>query len=172
MTEMVPTWMGGDLVAVNALDAHKQGLRHRAVSVFLMHEGQLLLQRRSPTKEHTPGLWSNTCCSHLKWGELPEASAIRHLRSELGVTAALPLTSRASIEYRADVGSGMTDHEVVDVFVSDMSQKPRIAPNPEQVSEVTWLTIPAVLARIDAAPDEFTPWLRACFSEHRASIFG
>lgn len=172
MSDMVPTWVGGDLVAVDTLDVHRQGLRHRAVSVFLIHEGLLLLQRRSQNKAHTPGLWSSTCCSHPHWGEQPLACAIRHLRGELGITATLPLTTRPPIEYRADVGSGMTDHEVVDVFVADTSEKPGIVPNPDEVSQVTWLSLPALVDAIAKAPGDFTPWLRTCMSENRHTIFG
>lgn len=172
MTEMIPTWMGGDLVAVDALDVHKRGLRHRAVSVFVTCDGALLLQRRSLTKAHTPGLWSAACCSHLRWGEAPEACAIRHLRSELGITMPLPLKPRPAIEYRADVGAGMTDHEVVDIFVADLAEKPRIVLNPDKVMDVVWCPLPGLLTAMAAAPQDYTPWLQTCMSEHRDAIFG
>ena len=36
MNDMIPTWVGGDLVAVEKLEAHKRGLLHKAVSVFVL----------------------------------------------------------------------------------------------------------------------------------------
>ena len=44
----------------------KQGLLHRAFSVFLFRpsDGRLLLQKRADEKITFPGMWTNTCCSH------------------------------------------------------------------------------------------------------------
>ncbi len=47
------------------LEAHEKGVLHRAVSVFIFNtDNQLLIQRRSLEKYHTPGIWSNTAWSH------------------------------------------------------------------------------------------------------------
>ena len=47
------------------LVAHRNGLRHRAVSGFVFSkEGNLLIQRRAFSKYHSGGLWANSCCSH------------------------------------------------------------------------------------------------------------
>ncbi len=50
--------------------AHKEGKLHRAFSIFIFNpNGELLLQKRAKTKYHSPGLWTNTCCSHPSPGE-------------------------------------------------------------------------------------------------------
>ena len=41
------------------MEAHVKGLLHRAFSVFLNSNNELLLQRRASHKYHSPGLWSN-----------------------------------------------------------------------------------------------------------------
>jgi isopentenyl-diphosphate delta-isomerase len=47
------------------MEAHEKGLLHRAFSVLVFNSnGALLLQQRSLNKYHSPGLWTNTCCSH------------------------------------------------------------------------------------------------------------
>ena len=47
------------------LKAHQQAKLHRAFSILVFNEkGELLLQKRARTKYHSPGLWTNTCCSH------------------------------------------------------------------------------------------------------------
>lgn len=171
MSRMIPTWVGGDLVAVNALDTHQRGLRHQAVSVFVIHAGEVLLQRRSLSSASMPGIWSCSCWAHPRWGEPPEACAIRRLRQELGITAALPLVARQQVEYRADIGSGMIDHEVVDVFVADMAEKPRIAFNPDHVLDVEWCSVPALFVAANSAPGNYTPWLRTCLSDYRDGLF-
>ena len=47
MIEMVPAWVDGVLTPVEKLDAHQRGLRHLAVSVFVMNGPRTLLQRRA-----------------------------------------------------------------------------------------------------------------------------
>ena len=47
-------------------NAHKKGLLHRAFSVFVVHDGKMLLQKRSRGKYHSGGLWTNACCSHTR----------------------------------------------------------------------------------------------------------
>ena len=56
MEIMVPAWVDGTLRPVEKLAAHERGLRHMAVSVFVIAEGRLLLQQRALGKYHTPGL--------------------------------------------------------------------------------------------------------------------
>ena len=69
MQEMIPAWVEGVLQPVEKLAAHLDGLRHKAVSVFVTRGDQLLIQQRALGKYHTPGLWANTCCTHPHWGE-------------------------------------------------------------------------------------------------------
>jgi isopentenyl-diphosphate Delta-isomerase len=70
----------------------------------------VLIQQRALGKYHTPGLWANTCCTHPHWGE-DLACARRRLREELGITGWR--WPAGQVEYRADVGGGLTEHEVV-----------------------------------------------------------
>ncbi len=83
-TELIPAWKDGVLVPVEKLEVHRSGLRHKAVSVFVMQGDQVLIQRRALSKYHTPGLWANTCCTHPLWDEAPADCAIRRLREEMG----------------------------------------------------------------------------------------
>ncbi|MEO0917176.1 MAG: isopentenyl-diphosphate delta-isomerase, partial [Pseudomonadota bacterium] len=50
MTIMIPTWVDGELTPVEKLDAHKRGLRHKAVSVFVLSDDKVLIQRRAMEK--------------------------------------------------------------------------------------------------------------------------
>ena len=105
----------GTLFPVNKLEVHKKGLYHQAVSIFVFDlQGRLLIQRRADDKYHCGGLWANTCCSHPHWGESHEVCASRRLGEELGFTTAL--TRVSGIEYSADVGGGLWEHENVVVF--------------------------------------------------------
>ncbi|QFS84761.1 Isopentenyl-diphosphate Delta-isomerase [Roseivivax sp. THAF40] len=170
MTTLIPAWEDGALRAIEKLEVHRRGLRHKAISVFVMRGEEILLQRRALGKYHTPGLWANTCCTHPHWNEDPEVCAIRRLGEELGIRG-LALDYRDRIEYRADVGCGLIEHEVVDLFTADAPADLRIAPNPDEVMATEWVPLAALRARIAEAPEDFTPWLRIYVTEHAARIF-
>lgn len=166
----IPAWENGVLRPVDKLEVHRRGLRHKAVSVFVLSDGAILLQRRAAGKYHTPGLWTNTCCTHPHWDETPEACARRRLGEELGITGLAPL-HRNRIEYRADVGAGLIEHEVVDLFTAGAPRDLPLAPDPDEVAETRWIAPAALDAEIAATPERFTPWLRIYLERHRASLF-
>jgi len=167
MSEMIPAWVNGTLTQVEKLEVHQRGLRHKAVSVFVMRGREVLLQRRALGKYHTPGLWANTCCTHPRWGESDLACAARRLHEELGISG-LPLQRSGGIEYRADVGGGLIEHEVVEVFSAQAPAHLTPQPDPDEVMQTRWITLEALAAEVQATPDKFTPWLRIYLAEGMA----
>lgn len=170
MADLIPAWRDGVLTPVEKLEVHQLGLRHPAVSVFLRDGDRILIQRRALSKYHTPGYWANTCCTHPHWGEAPEACALRRMEEELGVTG-ITVRYREEVEYRADVGQGLTEHEVVQIYVSDAPEGLTIMPNPDEVMAVDWVTLPDLARRIEEHPDQFTPWLKVYMQDHADVIF-
>lgn len=171
MTMMIPAWADGTLKPVEKLRVHQLGLRHKAVSVFVLRGPNLLLQQRAAGKYHTPGLWANTCCTHPQWGEDPKTCAIRRLSEEMGITG-LSAEYSTALEYRADVGQGLIEHEVVDVFRAEAAVDTTICPNPEEVSAHRWVHLNDLSAEISHEPEKFTPWLRIYLDHHASAILG
>lgn len=169
MTQMIPAWIDGELAPIDKLEVHQKGLKHPAISVFILDGPRTLLQRRALTKYHTPGLWANACCTHPHWGEAFDACARRRLNEELGITN-LPLTARDQIEYRADVGNGLTEHEVVNMFTG--TGRPKLALNPDEVIETRWVDLETLRSDITQVPEQYTPWLRIYLRDHAGQIFG
>jgi isopentenyl-diphosphate delta-isomerase len=149
----------GTLFPMEKLRVHKEAQFHLAISVFVCDRGDLLIQKRARSKYHCGGLWANTCCSHPNWTETLAHCAGRRLREELGFT--LPLVEQCVVEYSADVGNGLHEHERVTFFTAQARRETLvIAPNPAEVEDTRWIS-PAELAReIAADPDAFTPWFR------------
>ncbi len=55
---------------MHKMEAHEKAVLHRAFSVFIFNDkNELMLQQRALHKYHSPGLWTNTCCSHQRDGE-------------------------------------------------------------------------------------------------------
>ena len=171
MTIMIPTWVDGELTPVEKLEAHQRGLRHKAVSVFVLRGGEVLVQRRAMGKYHTPGLWANTCCTHPEWDEAPMDCAVRRLDEELGITGLAPV-HRDTIEYRADVGNGLIEHEVVDLYTAEAPEDLIIAPNPDEVMDTRWMSFRELNHAVAKFPNRYTPWLRIYLDQHSAKIFG
>ncbi|RRH78468.1 isopentenyl-diphosphate Delta-isomerase [Falsigemmobacter faecalis] len=169
--QMIPAYNAdGRLGPVEKLEVHRRGLRHPAISVFVRAGDEILLQQRAFGKYHTPGLWANTCCTHPHWGEDMRACALRRLQEELGITG-LVLSPAGEIEYRADVGAGLTEHEVVQIFTAEATRDLPLALNPDEVASIRWMTPEALREAIRITPEAFTPWLRIYMDQQFAHIF-
>ena len=91
------------------MEAHEKGVLHRAFSVFILNDkGELMLQQRALHKYHSPGLWTNTCCSHQRNGETNVAAGKRRLQEEMGFVA--ELREVTSFIYKAPFDNGLTEH--------------------------------------------------------------
>jgi isopentenyl-diphosphate Delta-isomerase len=147
---------------IEKMEAHRKGVRHRAVSVFLFNRrGALLAQRRAMKKDHSRGLWSNTCCTHCHAGEKPLDTATRRLQEELGVEADLKEIFKLS--YWASVAPGLIENEWDHVFFGVSDCAPRA--DPEEVSDWAWWDVRYMRERIAASPESFTCWLRYSFEQ-------
>ena len=171
MTALIPAWVNGQLEPVEKLKVHQIGLRHKAVSVFVLDGPKVLLQKRAAEKYHTPGLWANTCCTHPDWNEVPVDCATRRLREEMGITGLQPRFS-TTLEYRADVGNGLIEHEVVDVFCADALADMTIEPNPAEVSDYRWIHLEDLMREVRLQVGAYTPWLRIYMRDHAPKILG
>lgn len=171
MSLMIPAWVGGKLLPVEKMEVHQRGLRHKAISVFVMRGTETLIQRRALTKYHTPGLWANACCTHPYWDEPALACAKRRLEEELGITG-LRLIHRDQVEYRADVGQNLIEHELVEIYTAEAVALTDITPNPAEVMDIAWVDIEDLARQTREDPERFTPWLRIYLAEHKDTIFG
>ena len=170
MTILVPTFVDNILAPVEKLLVHKQGLKHLAVSIFIISKGQILLQRRALSKYHTPGLWANTCCTHPFWEENTTDAALRRLSDELGMTG-ISLIKRDTIEYRASVPPDLIEHEIADIFVGKCNANHSINLNLEEVMDIKWITPEDLKVEIKNNPKIFTAWLKIYMEEHADKIF-
>ncbi|PKA67991.1 isopentenyl-diphosphate delta-isomerase [Pseudomonas baetica] len=141
---------------------HQQGLRHRAISIFIFdHHGRLLLQQRAPDKYHSGGLWTNTCCGHPCAGERTRAAAKRRLREEMGLTCKIAKVT--SMLYHEQVSNQLIEHEFDHVFAGISETAPRA--NPEEAQNWQWLSLADVVTQLEQSPEQFTVWFRRVFEQ-------
>lgn len=160
-SEVVLVDLNDDVVgSMEKLEAHRQGLLHRAFSVFIFKSsGEMLLQQRALDKYHSPGLWTNACCSHPAMGEDTIGAAKRRLVEELGFLC--DLVEIGSFVYRANFDNGLTEHEFDHVYVGYFDGE--IDLNRQEVEAVKWITIKALDADLVKRKDDYTYWFQIAY---------
>jgi farnesyl-diphosphate farnesyltransferase len=156
--------------------AHRDGLLHRAFSVFVFNpEGKLLLQRRSTTKYHSRGLWSNTCCGHPRPGEAFDIAARRRLNEEMGFD--VELTELFEFVYQALLEDGLSENEYDHVLVGYFDGVPKA--NWFEVADWKWVDMTMLRVDLLEHPEKYTYWFRVSFERfcqaketYRASQMG
>lgn len=144
------------------MEAHRRGVLHRAFSIFLFNtQGEMLLQQRALSKYHSPGLWTNTCCSHPREHESLEQATNRRLLEEMGLQC--NLSKAFDFIYKADVGQGLIEHEFDHVFVGICDNPPHI--NTSEVADWKYMPMPEIKASMAAHPELFTVWFRIAFDQ-------
>jgi isopentenyl-diphosphate delta-isomerase len=146
---------------------HRQGLLHRAFSIFMVDDrGRVLLQQRNPRKYHSGGLWANSCCGHPRPGERTVTAARRRLHEELGVGD--PLSFGFYARYRADLDHGMHENEFVYVYFGRLHAPAK--PDPAEVADLEFVSLAELARRIKQNPGSFTYWMKHYVQHHRADI--
>ena len=131
---------------------------HLAFSCHVVNAlGEVLVTRRSLSKQAWPGVWSNSFCGHPRPAEPLAAAVRRRAEFELGielteVELALPL-----FRYRATDANGTVENEVCPVYVAFTDDLPD--PNPREIAEYTWVSPQELGRAVEAAPWAFSPWL-------------
>ncbi len=144
------------------MEAHEKAVLHRAFSVFVFNaKNELMLQQRALDKYHSPGLWTNTCCSHQREGETNIAAGKRRLQEEMGFV--VDLKESISFMYKAPFDNGLTEHEYDHVLIGNYEGKPEI--NPAEVADWKWMPLEAVKQDIAKQPEVYTAWFKVIFDK-------
>lgn len=150
------------LGAMEKMEAHEKGVLHRAFSVFVFNsEGKMLLQQRALGKYHSPGLWTNTACSHPRTGEKTFDAAHRRLEEEMGFDC--DLDEVFSFVYKSNVGDGLTEHEFDHVFFGNSDTMP--VPDPEEVVDYKYVEVSRLTKDVIENPDDYTVWFKIALKE-------
>ncbi|GGE00705.1 isopentenyl-diphosphate Delta-isomerase [Planktosalinus lacus] len=144
-------------------EAHEKALLHRAFSVFVFNKkNELMLQQRAFDKYHSPGLWTNTCCSHQRDGETNIEAGKRRLQEEMGFDTNLKET--ISFIYKAPFDNGLTEHEYDHILVGYFNGHPKI--NPEEVADWKWMSLEDIKNDIEKKPSIYTEWFKIIFDKY------
>lgn len=137
------------------MEAHEKGLLHRAFSIFIFNDqNQMMIHQRALDKYHSPGLWTNACCSHQQPGETSDQAAHRRLMEEMGFDC--DLNKEFEFIYRAEFSNGLVEHEYDHVLIGRFNDSPN--PNPIEVNDWKWIDLDVLESDISENPESYTPW--------------
>jgi isopentenyldiphosphate isomerase len=132
-------------------EVHRLGLLHRAVHILVYNSsGQVFLQKRSMRKDKSPGLWDSSASGHVDSGEHYDATSVRELREEIGLSPfhrPEPLFKLAACPE--------TDNEFV--WVYRCSAEGPFVLNAEEIERGGWYFPTEVTRWISERPQDFAP---------------
>ncbi len=144
--------------------AHREGILHRTAHVWIVRETesgvQVLLQKRSRSKDSFPGLYDTSSAGHIPAGGEPLPSALRELREELGIRAKPEQLHKAGsfrIRYeKVFHGKIFRDNEITSVYVyREPVDVTALQLQKEEVEEVRWFDLEEVAAEIRVSRERF-----------------
>lgn len=140
---------------------HALGLWHRTVHVWMHNvSGDLLLQKRSDTKDTHPGLWDISSAGHLSAGDNCIQGAVREVQEELGLSIypekLLPLFILK--QHWESPDKTIIENEIKHVYLYDLPvDMNEIKVDAAEVSGVRFLTVEELKVDLVKNPHEYVP---------------
>ena len=148
---------------MSKMEAHVKGVLHRAFSVFIFNDKkELMLQKRNISKYHSPGLWTNTCCSHQKDGESNIIAGKRRLLEEMGFC--VELKELDSFIYNIEFDNGLIEHELDYILVGRYNGSVKF--NSNEVDSWKWMSLDNIIDDIKAIPENYTEWFKIIMNNY------
>jgi isopentenyl-diphosphate delta-isomerase len=149
------------------MEAHKKGALHRAFSVFIFNnKNELMIQKRNINKYHSPGLWTNTCCSHQKDGESNISAGKRRLLEEMGFC--VELNEVGSFIYNVGVDNGLIEHELDYILVGKYNGNVKI--NSDEVDNWKWMSLDNIKDDIRIRSKNYTEWFKIIMDNYYTQL--
>lgn len=138
---------------LSRVEVHRKGLHHRTVHVWVQNtKGELLLQKRSSSKEVFPGLWDISCAGHLSAGDSSLDGAVRELEEELGISVnkdKLQFLFTIPRHYTSPV-SNIIENEITDVYLLKRRIEPgNLEINRNEIDKVQFISINELKRRVE-----------------------
>lgn len=138
------------------LETHVKNQLHRAFSVFIVHDGKMLIQRRALAKYHSGGLWANACCSHPRWGETLADAVQKRMEEELGIPQGNCQPKELFAFNYFSQYDGLGEYEIDHVFLADYHGK--MQPDPDEIMELRWVSFEDLKVEMESEPQKFAVW--------------
>lgn len=120
-------------------EAHSNpAIIHPAIGIFVFSpRGEVLLQKRSATKDLGPNCWTLSVGGHIGYGTTPIETAIREASEEIGIAIEPEqLTLLGEL-----VSKTAEETEYWYVYRCDLTREVELVPNPQEVAELRFVSL-------------------------------
>lgn len=140
---------------------HRDGDFHRAVDVWILNsKNELLIQKRSASKDSYPSMWEVSCSGHISAGDSSLKSAVRELEEELGLKVEgkdLKYLFETKESYITNNGT-FINNEIKDVYLIERDiNLSDLKLQKEEVEEVKFINFLELEKLINANDKNFVP---------------
>ncbi len=142
---------------------HANRWLHRAVHIFVLNSrGELLIHRRSATKDEAPLKYTSSASGHLSAGEDYGTAAVRELEEELGL--------KTSVQFLCifPANGAATSFEHSGLYYAVTDETPVF--DPEEILSGEFRPFAEIAAMIARDPDDFTHCFRSLFRWYQENI--
>jgi len=141
-------------------EVHRDGDWHKGVHIWIIVGNKILLQKRAPTKDTFPNVFSVSCAGHVESGEDYDETAIRELREELGIKVSIKelvfLERRRFIT--KDPERKIINREIVNAYLLKFTGNPKnLVLQKEEVSEIRLFEVNELKNLLKNNPNLFSP---------------
>lgn len=158
---------GRELGKIEKIEAHKNGVLHRAISVLIFNsKGEMLLQQRADNKYHSGNLWTNATCTHPRPNEAEIDAAKRRLSEEIGIET--ELEKKFDFIYKAFLDNDLIEHEFDHVFFGISDQIPILEPS--EAKDFKYISYLDLITDIEQYPENYTVWFKIILKEAEREI--
>lgn len=146
---------------MDKMEAHLKPFLHRAFSVFLVNNNNMLIQKRAVEKYHSGGLWANSCCSHPRANRDFMDSVYDRLRFELGIEEKIKLEELFKFVYLSKYNDNLYEHEYDHVLLGQIEDYD-FKFNKEEIAEMKWVDISWLKKDINEHKEKYATWFQMC----------
>lgn len=141
---------------------HDQGLRHRAVHLFISNQnGELFLQKRTWRKDQYPHRWDSSAAGHVDAGESYDECAQRELSEELGISVNLNRVGGVT-------ASAKTGQEFISIYRGNHDGP--IEYDALEIETGGFFRLATIDAWIQNRPGDFAPGFLECYRTIRHKL--
>lgn len=141
-------------------EAHKMGWAHWSVHLWIVNKNkEILIQKRSKTKDTYPNLWDVSVAGHVNSGENFKTAALRECKEEIGLKLkASDLLLYGKNHKQIIHNPRCIDHEFQKLFICKINfELNQVQLQNEEVSEIQLLNFETLISKLESKDSGFVP---------------
>jgi len=145
--------------------AHREGILHRTSHLWILRRcngvTEVLLQKRSKSKDSFPGCYDISSAGHIPAGIEWKESALRELEEELGITGVaeedlILCGQRHIVHDEIFHGKPFKDRQISNIYCTWLDIDPELLTlQEEEVEEVIWTPLAGCIKKIESGDPTF-----------------